>query len=199
MGDAFDFGHLQYPQIGLPLVEPEQWIVIRAEEFGNGLVSKGLKEHSAQLRTINGSGMYTKSNNPAGVLIHDDQDPVGPQGGRFAPEQIYTPEAVFHVAQEGQSRWTAGVVFRAVMSGEDTANHVLVDLDSKSQSNLLGDSGTSPSGIALLHLDNGFNQILTWSCWAGCATAFRGEQQTVLTILHGLVEVQKSRGFQNDC
>jgi hypothetical protein len=35
-------------------------------------------------------------------LIHDDQDPVGPQRGRLAPEQIHTPEAVFHVAQEGQ-------------------------------------------------------------------------------------------------
>jgi len=33
----------------------------------------------------------------ARVLIHDDQDPVGPQRGRLAPEQIYTPEAVFHL------------------------------------------------------------------------------------------------------
>ena len=36
----------------------------------------------------------------ARILIHDHQDPVGPQRGRLAPEQIDTPEAVFHVAQE---------------------------------------------------------------------------------------------------
>ena len=46
----------------------------------------------------------------AGVLIHDDQDPVSPQRGRFALEQIYTPEAVFHVAQEGQPRNTAPAI-----------------------------------------------------------------------------------------
>ena len=59
--------------------------------------------------------------------------------------------------------------------------------------------GTAPRGIALLHLDHRFNQILARSFWAGFAAAFRGEQQTVLTILDGLVEVQKSRRFQYDC
>ena len=28
VGHRFDFLHLEYPEIGLPLVEPEQWIVI---------------------------------------------------------------------------------------------------------------------------------------------------------------------------
>jgi hypothetical protein len=134
--------------------------------------------------------MNTKSNDSAGELVHDDQDPVGPQRGRFAREQIYAPEAVLHVTQDGQPGWTAGIVSRAVMSGKDTANHVLVDLDSESQSDLLGDSGTTPSGIALLHLDHCFHQILAWSLWAGFGAAFRGERQSVLAIFHGPVEVQ---------
>jgi hypothetical protein len=29
------------------------------------------------------SGMDAEPDDPAGVLIHDDQDPVGPQGGRY--------------------------------------------------------------------------------------------------------------------
>ena len=102
------------------------------------------------------------------------------------------------MAQEGQPGRTAGVVLRAVVGSKDTANHVLVDLDSESQGDLLGDSGTTPSGIALLHLDHRFNQILARSFWAGCAVVFRGEQQTVFTIYYGLAEVQKSRGFQRD-
>jgi hypothetical protein len=28
VGDGLDFRHLQYPQIGLPLVEPIKWIVV---------------------------------------------------------------------------------------------------------------------------------------------------------------------------
>ncbi len=46
--------------------------------------------------------MDAEPNDAARVLIHDDQDPVGPQRGRLTPEQIYTPEAVFHVAQKSR-------------------------------------------------------------------------------------------------
>jgi hypothetical protein len=38
--------------------------------------------------------MDAESNDPARVLIYDDQNPVGPQRRRFAPEQIDTPETV---------------------------------------------------------------------------------------------------------
>jgi hypothetical protein len=55
-------------------------------------------------------------------LIHDDQDPVGPQRGRLAPEQIYAPEAVFHVAQESQPRGTTGVLSRPVVVGKNPSN-----------------------------------------------------------------------------
>jgi hypothetical protein len=52
--------------------------------------------------------MDAESNNPERILIHDDQDPVGPQRSRLAPEEINTPEAVFHVAQESQPGRTIG-------------------------------------------------------------------------------------------
>jgi hypothetical protein len=49
--------------------------------------------------------MQAKANDAARELIHDDQDPVSPQRSRFASEQIYTPEAVFHVTNEGEPGW----------------------------------------------------------------------------------------------
>jgi hypothetical protein len=52
--------------------------------------------------TINRSRMDAEANDPARVLIHDHQDPVGTQRSRFAPEQIHAPEAVFRVPQESQ-------------------------------------------------------------------------------------------------
>ena len=89
IGNGFDLGHLQYPQIGLPLPKPIKGIMVGAEVLGHpGLPSNGAVEHPAKCDTIDGTGMDAEPNDPAGILIHDDQDPVGPEGGRFAPEQI---------------------------------------------------------------------------------------------------------------
>ena len=52
------------------------------------LPSNGAIEHPTECDTVDGSGMDAEPNDPAGILIHHDQNPVGPQGGRFAPEQI---------------------------------------------------------------------------------------------------------------
>jgi hypothetical protein len=100
-GDALDFCHLQNAQIGLPLMELIKRIVVRAEVLRHPeLPSKGAVEHSTKCDTIDRAGMDAEADDLSRVLIHDDQDPVGPQRGRLAPEQIYTPEAVFHVAEE---------------------------------------------------------------------------------------------------
>src|SRR4030095_13701606 len=96
-------------------------------------------------------------------------DPVSPQPGRFAPEQIDTPEAVLQVAQEGQPGGTTGILFGPIVTGENPSNNVLIDLDVKSQGNLLSDPWTAPAGIALLCLDNGFNEFF---CWALLGRAF---------------------------
>ena len=71
----FDILHFEHPEIGLPRVEPEQWIVIRTEVFRYGLLSNRLMEHSAQRHAIDGSGVNTKSNDSAGELVHDDEHP----------------------------------------------------------------------------------------------------------------------------
>ena len=54
--------------------------------------SNGSVEHPAECDTISRSGLDAESNDPARVLIHDDQNPVRTQRGRFASEQIDTPE-----------------------------------------------------------------------------------------------------------
>ena len=92
---------------------------------------------------------------------------MSPQRGRFASEQIYTPEAVLELTNEGQPGWPPGGRFRSVVTGENPSNHVFVDGDVESQGNLLSNSRTAPSGIALLHLDDGFKEFLVGSFWAG--------------------------------
>src|SRR5215813_2536356 len=158
-----DLPYLEYPQIRLPLVEPKQWIMIGAEVLRQDWPANRAVEHPAECNTIDGSSLDAESNDAARVVIHDDQNPVGPQPRRFAPEQIDTPEAVLQVAQEGQPRRAANVRFGSVVGGENAPNHVLIDLEAEGQGDLLRDSRTAPTGITLFHFDNRFNEFLSRS------------------------------------
>jgi len=58
IGDGFDLGHLQYPQIALPLPKPIKGIMVGAEVLGHpGLPSNGAVEHPAKCDAIDGSGV----------------------------------------------------------------------------------------------------------------------------------------------
>src|SRR5580704_16594339 len=74
--------------------------------------SNGAVEHPTECDPIDRARMDAEANDPSRVLIHDDQDPVGPQRGRLAPEQIHTPEAFFmwprKVSQEGPPEGCSG-------------------------------------------------------------------------------------------
>jgi hypothetical protein len=78
VGKGLDFCHFEYSQIGLPLVEPIKWIVVRAEVVRHPpLPSNGAVEHPTKCVTVDRSGMDAEPNDPARKLIHDHQDPVG--------------------------------------------------------------------------------------------------------------------------
>ena len=78
VGDGLDFGYLQDAQIGLPLPKPIKRIMVAAEVFRHRAVpSNGAVEHPAECNTIDSSSLDAESNDPACVLIHDDQNPVG--------------------------------------------------------------------------------------------------------------------------
>src|SRR5262250_1372180 len=174
VGDGLDFGHFQYPQVGLPLVQPIKRIAIGAEVPPHlALPSNGTVEHPTKCGTIDRSRMDAEVNDATRVLIHDHQDPMGPHRGRFAPEQIHAPEAVSHVAQERQPGGTAGVLSRQVVMGENSANYVFVDWDVERQGDLLSDSRTAPMGITLLHFDDRMNELCTRSFRAGLPAALR--------------------------
>ena len=72
----------------MPLSKPIKGIVVTAEVLRHpALPSNGAVEHPAKNDSIDGSGMDAEPNDAARELIHDDQDPVGPQRRRFALEQ----------------------------------------------------------------------------------------------------------------
>ena len=150
--------------------------------------SNGAVEHPTECGTIDLSRMDAETNDPARILIHDDQDPMGPQCCRLAPEQIHAPEAVFHVTQESQPGKTTGGLSRPVVMAENPSNHVLVDLDVERQGDLLGDSRTAPAGITLLHFDVRTDEFWARTFRAGLPSAIRREQHAVLFLAQGFVK-----------
>ena len=82
------------------------------------------------------------------------------------------------------------------MTWRESANHVFVDGDVERPGNLLSDSRAAPDGIALLDGDDRFNEFLCRPFGPGLPPAFRGEEQSVLSLAQDLVEAQKVEGFR---
>jgi hypothetical protein len=56
--DGLDFFHVEYPQIRLPLVEPIQGIMARADVCRRGVEASRSIEHPAQPHAINDAAMH---------------------------------------------------------------------------------------------------------------------------------------------
>src|SRR2546428_8677730 len=67
------------------------------------------------------------------------------------------------VSQDGPPESFSG----SVVTRENPSNNIFVDWDVESQGDLLSNSWTAPGRIALLHLDDGFNEFFVGSLWAG--------------------------------
>jgi hypothetical protein len=84
--------------------------------------------------------------------------------------------SILRVADEGEPRRSLGARSGSVVSGEDTTDHVFVDLYAKGVRDLLGDSHAAETRIAPLHLDNGRDEVRGRAFRTGFATMRRGEK-----------------------
>ncbi|HMF01484.1 MAG TPA: hypothetical protein VKK06_16480 [Terriglobia bacterium] len=83
---------------------------------------------------------------------------------RIRTEADHAPRAVFRVTQEREPGRTIVIRHRSVIEGENPTNYILTYAEG--QGDLLGDTGTSPRWIALLHINNGTNNIRSWDLLA---------------------------------
>jgi hypothetical protein len=56
---------------------------------------------------------------------------VTAQQDRFGPKQVQAPQTVFGMTQEGEPRRFVLTAFGAVVCGQNSADHVLVDINAK--------------------------------------------------------------------
>ena len=69
---------------------------------GKARAPGSLIEHAAQGRVIHSANLHTKTDNPAGMLVHDYHDPVSGKQDRLASKQIDAPQTVFPMTYQGQ-------------------------------------------------------------------------------------------------
>ena len=161
--------HVQDPQIGLPAVEPEQRIMIITEPRKQTLPGDGLVEHASERWPIDGNGLHPKAYDPAGKLIHDDQDPVGFEQDRFGSEQVQAPETVLRMSKQCEPRRSAISTFGSVVCCQNPTDHIFVDVDAKGLGQVLGDLRAAKAGIAPLDFTDGSNQFRGGPFWARLA------------------------------
>jgi hypothetical protein len=83
IGNRFDFLHIQYAQVGLPLVIEEKRVVIGTQILGATLLGNGVIEHAAKCSAVHVAGLDAEPDDPPGKLIHDDQNPMGLEADRL--------------------------------------------------------------------------------------------------------------------
>src|SRR5882672_2184673 len=98
--DGLDFFHVEDPKIPLPLAEPIQRIMVRAEVCRRGVVASRPIEHPAQPDTIHNAAMHAKAHDTTCPLVHHHEHPVCAEDGRLASKQIETPQTVFRMTTD---------------------------------------------------------------------------------------------------
>src|SRR5262249_1997842 len=111
----------------LPLVEPVQRIMIRAEVRRRRLATHRSIEHAAQRDAIHDAAVYAKADDATRALIHHDQHPVCVEDRRFAAKQVETPQTVLCVTQDREPGRPRRIWFRLVPIRENAPHHILVD------------------------------------------------------------------------
>ena len=76
------------------------------------------------------------------------------------------------------------------MNAQDTANNILVNLDTESERELLSDAGTAPLGIAALHGNDGIDKLFLRPLRARPMPALGRKQHAVLSFPQHTVQMQ---------
>ena len=141
-------------------MESEQRIVFGTEMLRERLAGYCLVEHATYRHAIDVRRLDAEANDAAREMIHHNHDPVALKYNRFTSEQIDTPQAVLHVADEREPGWALGSGGRSEVLSEDATHDVLVDLDAERMSHLLGNARTTEAWIAVLHFEDRCDEFL---------------------------------------
>ena len=132
--------------------------MVQAQPHRQALTSNGLVKHPAEGHAVDRHRLHTKTDNPAGALIHHHQNPMGFELDGLNPEQVQTPQAVRGLPQQREPGWTPGA-FGTEMRCQYPPDDVFVELDPKSVRQLLRDARTTKAWVARFSFEDRADQF----------------------------------------
>src|SRR5262249_50607389 len=181
--DSLDFGHVENPQIPLPLLALIQRVMVRAGGGWRGLAARRAIEHAAQPDAVHDAAMHATPHDPTRAVVHHDEYPMGPQDRRLAAEQVETPQTVLRVTDHCEPGGPSRVWLRSVPRGENAAHDILVDGNVEGQGDLLRDSWATPCRIPPFHVDDGGHYVAARSPRTRLLPCRGREQQAIFPHL----------------
>src|SRR5438128_3399435 len=116
---------------------------------------------------------------------------------RLTAKEIGAPQTILRMPQERKPGRTRSE-FRPKVHSKNPAHHVLVDIDTECECDLLGDSATTPPEIAPFHFNDRVDQIFCRPFRTRPADSSGRKQLAVLVLRQHLVKMQQSRWLQYD-
>jgi hypothetical protein len=99
--DGFQLGDFKDPQVGAPLPELKQRIVIAAQIERPAIIAgNDFVEHPADSGPVDISGVHSESDDTSCELIDDDHDPVSLEEQGFAAKEIDRPKGIFGMTEK---------------------------------------------------------------------------------------------------
>jgi hypothetical protein len=102
-------------------MESIQGIILGAQVLGHlELPSDGAVEHATECDTIDRAGMDAEPYDPARILIHDDQDPMGTQRWRLRNLCAFCSQGAYNGATPAPGEAHDGKVYKVHSARLDT-------------------------------------------------------------------------------
>src|SRR5262249_5526945 len=186
------------PQIPLPLLEPIQRVMVRADVAWRRLAARRAIEHAAQPDAVHDAAMHATPHDATRAVVHHDEYPMGPQDRRLAAEQVETPQTVLRVTEHGEPGRPRRVWLRSGPRGENAAHDILVDGNVESQVDLLRDPWAPPLRISPCPVDDGGTKVAARSPRPRLLPCRGREQKAIFPRLQRPMKAQEGRGLQHD-
>src|SRR5215469_5447556 len=110
-------------------------------------------------------------------LIHNHQHPMRSQPRRFTSKQVGAAQTVLRLTEKGEAKTDHQIRILAGNVLQDPPYHVLVDAHAESQSDLLGNSRTTPARVTSFDSNDGSNQFSGRSLRTRPTSALRRKQR----------------------
>src|ERR1035437_1995267 len=101
------------------------------------------------------------------------------------------------MTQECEPRRSVVTAFGAVVRGQNSADHIFIDVDTKGLGQLLRDLRAAKAGVAPLECTDGSDQFRSGPFWTGLFLWTRGVEESIFEILEPTMKAQQGGGLED--